>query len=146
MAAVLGVDEAAAALQELVAVSVAGGLVTEEVGFEVVEAGSKATEEYAKGDLNKALEHLDHADADVETALSAGAFASPDVAVSLHTAIDALRGAMLAEPPVEEPMDEGEDEGEDEGGEEEGDGESEDSGPGNSENAPGKQKKEKDDD
>jgi hypothetical protein len=86
---------------------------------------------YAAGDQEEALFHLDDADADIESALTEGAIASPDAATSLHEGIDAIRQAMLATPAqdIEEiPDDEGEGEGE---------GESEDDSPGNSENAPG---------
>ena len=139
-ATVLGVEQAILALRELVAASLEDGLVTEEVAEEVLEEEAKATEEFAKGDLNKALEHLDHADADIETALAAGAVTTPDAATSFHAAIAALRQAMLAVAPPT--IDEGEEEGEEEGEGEEGEG----SGPGKSEEAPGQQKKEEKDD
>ncbi len=133
--ALLGVDEAVLSLQQLVGASVEADLVSEEMGLEILEEQGKATEEYARGNVEKALEHLDHADEDIATA--ADAFASPDVAVSVHEAIDAVRQAMLATPTIEEsPVDE-------EGGDEDGE-EDEDSGPGNSENAPGHEKKDED--
>ena len=144
--AILGVEEAAAAFQQIVAVSLEAGLVSEEVAREALEDQEDALNAYAAGEQEEALFHLDDADADIESALDARGIASPDAASSLHDGIDAIRQAMLATPAqnVEEiPEDEGEGEGE-EDGESEGDGE--DDGPGNSENAPGHTKDKEDKD
>jgi serine/threonine-protein kinase len=131
--AILGVDDAAAAFQQLVAVSLEAGLLSEEVAREALEDQGDALNAYAAGDQEEALFHLDDADADIESALSEGAIASPDAATSLHEGIDAIRQAMLAAPasPIEEIPAEEED------GEEES---CEDLGPGNSGCAPGHSK------
>jgi hypothetical protein len=137
---VLGVAEATIAFQEIVASLLEADLLSEEVAREALEDQQDATNAYAAGDLDSALKHLDDADADIESSLGEGAIASSDVAASLHEGIHALREAMLAAPPpsvIEESPAEEEDGDEEEGG---------DSGPGNSENAPGHQKKEEEDD
>ena len=136
--AVLGVEEAAATFQELVLTSVEAGLLPEELGGKLLEEQQKTLEEYAKGEVDQALEHLDHADAEIEKSSAEGAMASPDVAIALHEGVDALRQAILAAVPPAVEADDGEDEGE--GDDEEG------GSPGNSENAPGHVKKDKEDD
>lgn len=125
------VDRAASALQEVVQVSLAQGLIDADSATKILEEADKALGENDKGSLDKALEHLTHASEEVDKALVEGVITS-DTAQGLHDAIDALRAAMsdssaLA---VETPLDEHDDES---------------SGPGNSGNAPGHNKKEKDD-
>jgi serine/threonine-protein kinase len=141
--ALLGVADAALAFQELVEVSLEAGLLEEEVALEALEDQQDALDAYASGDQDAALEHLDDADADIETSLAAGGIASSQVAVTLHDGIDVLRQAMLATPATtveESPVEEGDGDDDDDQDEDE-----EDGGPGNSENAPGHVKKEEDD-
>ena len=129
----LGVEDAAVALNELVDVSLQAGLISEEVALEALEDGQDAMDSYAAEDLDRALEHLNDADVDIESSLASGDLAAPEVAITLHDAIDDLRRAMLTTPPIEEsPV------------EEDGDEDEEDSSPGNSGEAPGHEKKDKD--
>jgi hypothetical protein len=117
--------------------SVESGDLSEEAGAKILEEAGKAFEAYSSGDLEKALESLAHAHEEVDKAAAGdkGRFASPEAAAALHPAIDAVAGAMQnSAPPSVTP--EEEPPAEDEEGGDEGDG-----GPGNSENAPGHEKK-----
>lgn len=129
------VPVALAALEDLVIDLFESDQITEDLGRQILDEGRKAQDGYSGGDLEKAIEHLEHAHADVDAGLAEGRVASPEVAETLHGALDVVTGAMRAAPPpadtieVEAPaVDEDEGNGGDEG-------------PGNSENAPGQQKK-----
>lgn len=138
--AVLGVEEAAAALQGTVSSSAEGGLLSEDVANEILEAAQKAMDEYFKGKTEEALKHLAEAQTAIQVGVLDGSIANEQTGTSLALAVEALEAAILANPLPQDPVDE--EDGEEDGEEEDG----EDSGPGNSENAPGQKKKEEDDD
>jgi tRNA A-37 threonylcarbamoyl transferase component Bud32 len=129
------VPVALAALEDLVIDLFETDQITEDLGRQILDEGRKAQDGYSGGDLEKAIEHLEHAHADVDAGLAEGRAASPQVAETLHGALDVVAGAMEAAPPPADTPDEeapAVDENEGDGGDE---------GPGNSENAPGQQKK-----
>ncbi|MGH2693080.1 MAG: protein kinase domain-containing protein [Actinomycetota bacterium] len=129
--AATAVDEALFALRVIVQDSV--GLLPEDAAEGILEEAEKANQEFMKGELKKAIEHLAIADAVIDASLAEGT-TTAETADGLHEAVDLVRQTMLAQaPPTEESPEE-------EDGEENGD-----SGPGNSENAPGQIKKGKGD-
>jgi hypothetical protein len=92
--------------------------ITEDLGRMILEEANKASEGYARGDLEKAIDHLEDAHADVDDGLAEGQVASPEVADTLHGAIGVVAQAMQASPPptpAPEESDEDDDEGQDEG-------------------------------
>lgn len=92
--------------------------ITEDLGRMILEEANKASEGYARGDLEKAIDHLEDAHADVDDGLGEGQVASPEVADTLHGAIGVVAQAMHASPPptaAPEESDEDDDEGQDEG-------------------------------
>jgi hypothetical protein len=124
------VDEALFALRVIVDNST--GLLPEDAAEKILAEADKANEEFLKGEIEKALEHLGKADAVIAEALAEGT-TSEETAASLYGGVALVREAMQAqaiEATPEEELDEGGDE--------------DNSGPGNSENAPGKAKKEDD--
>ena len=127
---------AAAAFQELVVSAVDAGQIDSDLGGRILDEVEKATEEYSKGELDKAFEHLGKVDTEVQVGLLEGIVASEETAELLLRAVATLRTAMSEEPVTPATPTEG-DQGDDD--------EDDDSGPGNSENAPGQIKKEGDD-
>jgi serine/threonine-protein kinase len=127
---------AAVAFQELVVSAVEAGQIDSDLGGRILDEVDKATEEYSKGELGKAFEHLGKVDTEVQVGLLEGGVVSEETADLLLRAVATLRTAMSEGPviPVTTPPEEPEENGE--RGED---------GPGNSENAPGKSKKEDDD-
>ena len=134
--AIVDVAATSAAFQALVDSAVAEGQLDAELGKKILEETDKAIDEYSKGELEKAVEHLSKVEEEVQVGLLEGEVASQETADVLLDAVATLRIAMSESPiVVESPPDEGD----------EGDGGGGDSGPGNSENAPGQMKKEGDD-
>jgi predicted Ser/Thr protein kinase len=128
---------AAASVEQ--ALGVLNGVLTEAVNAEemtfdaagkVAERADAALEAWQAGDADKALDELSKAHEEVDKALEEGEIVSEETAGAIHEAISVVEGAVTASAPVEEtpPVDEEE-------------GEEGDEGPGNSENAPGHQKK-----
>ncbi len=140
--AVLGVEEAAGALQELVTTSAEDGLVSEEVASKMLDESQKALDEYFHGNIEEAIKHLAEAETVIQVGLLDGSVRSEETGASLALTVEALEAAMLANPLAQETPDD-EEEDEEDG---EGEGNGGESGPGNSEDAPGQQKKEKDGD
>jgi hypothetical protein len=131
------VPTATAAFHEAIRIGVAEGQLQEELGANVLEEVDKATEEYTKGELDKALEHLANAYTELHAGVAEGTVASEATADDLSRGLEIIRIAMTESPVVVETPEEEPEEESDEGG---------DSGPGNSENAPGQMKKEEEDD
>jgi hypothetical protein len=126
------VDGALLALVDLVDES--SGLLPPDAAQGIVDEAALAVEAYEAEDLDGAIGHLAFADAGIEAALAEGT-TSEETAVILHQGVAQLRAAMgLTAVPTEtpSPFDEGDEDG--------------DSGPGNSENAPGHNKGEEEDD
>jgi len=112
---VLTVAQALGGLEDVVIDLFETDQLTEDVGRKVLEEAQKASEEYSDGELDKALEHLGDAHADVDEGLAEGQVASPEVADTLHGAIDAVAAAMqAAPPPTTAPEEDDDDEGEEE--------------------------------
>ena len=132
------VDLAAAgvAFQELVEGALAAGELEEDLAARILDEAEKALEEHSKGETEKAFEHLGQIETEVQVGKLEGTVASEQTAELLLEAVATLRTAMSEEPAVPAAPPE-----EDQGGDDE-DG---DSGPGNSEKAPGQIKKEDDD-
>ncbi|MGH2657283.1 MAG: protein kinase domain-containing protein [Actinomycetota bacterium] len=128
---------AAASVEQ--ALGVLNGVLTEAVNAEemtfdaagkVAERADAALEAWQAGDADKALDELSKAREEVDEAFEDGEIASEVTAGAIHEAISAVESAVTASAPAEETPTVDEEEGE-EG----------DEGPGNSENAPGQQKK-----
>jgi hypothetical protein len=130
---VVDLAAAVAGLQEHVSAAYESGELDEDVAKRIIEEADKATEEYSKGELEKAVEHLGQAETAIQVGLLEETLSS-DLATLLMNDVSAIRAAMAAGAPTVE--EEGESD-EDSSG---------DSGPGNSENAPGQVKKEEEDD
>ena len=96
----------------------------------IADRADAAQEAWLAGDADKALEELSKAHEEVDKAFEDGEIASEETSAAIHEAISAVEGAVTASAPVEETPTV-EEEGGDEG----------DGGPGNSENAPGHEKK-----
>jgi hypothetical protein len=132
------VDLAAAtvAFQELVEGAFAAGELEEDLAGRILDEAEKALEEHSKGETEKAFEHLGKIETEVQVGLLDGTVASEQTAELLLRAVATLRTAMSEEPVVPTtPPEENQGDGEEDG----------DSGPGNSENAPGQIRKDDDD-
>jgi hypothetical protein len=127
------VDEAFLVLSALVEDS--SGLIPEDAAAGVLVEAEEARNQFLRGDVDQALHHLDIADAVIDAALAEGS-TSEEIALALHEGVNLMRETMGVEA-TEELPEEGPGEEEEEDG---------DSGPGNSENAPGQIKKEEEDD
>jgi tRNA A-37 threonylcarbamoyl transferase component Bud32 len=127
-------DEALAAFDDLLTTSVAEGTVTLDAANKIADKMDEAANKYEGGDLGGALEELDKAHEEVDKAADEGQITSEEAFNALHEGIDVVAESMEASPP-EIPVEE--EEG-DEGDGDEGDGDEASSGPGNSEEAPGK--------
>jgi eukaryotic-like serine/threonine-protein kinase len=92
--------------------------ITEDLGGRILEEAGKASEEYSKGEVDKAIEHLDRAHAVVDEGAAEGLVEPGAPVDTLHGAIDVVAQAMQASPPpTEAPEDDGDEDGE---GEEDG--------------------------
>lgn len=112
--AVLSVPEALDRLENAVIDLVEREQITEDVGRKVLEEARKASDEYSKGEVDKALEHIAKAHEEVVAGLEAGQAASPEAVAIVHAALDGVATAMEASPPptlAPEDDDEGDDEG-----------------------------------
>ncbi len=98
-------------LEDVVVDAVETDQLSEDAGRKILEEGAKANEEYSKGELDKALEHLAEAHEVVDEAVAEGQVASPEVAEAVHAAIDVVAAAMEAAPPTAAP-EESDDQGE----------------------------------
>jgi hypothetical protein len=127
---------ALANLESTVAEAVAGETMTSSLGDAVLGEAAKSVQEYEKGSLDKALEHLEHADDRVEDDLTE-AQVTPESAETTRQAIALVASAMQSAPP-EVQTDDGDEDGDGPGNSEEG--------PGNSGEAPGHNKDDDDDD
>jgi len=127
---------ATVAFQELVEGAFAAGELEEDLAGRILEEADKALEAHSKAEMEKAFEHLGKIETEVQVGLLEGTVASEQTAELLLEAVATLRTAMSEEPavpgtPIEEDQGDTEEDG--------------DSGPGNSENAPGQIRKDDDD-
>lgn len=109
------VGEALGGLQDVVVDAVESGQLSEDAGGKILEEAAKSFEEYSNGDLDKALEHIAKAHEEVDAAAAEAQIASPEVADTLHAALDVVAQAMQASPPPAPSPEE--DDGDDEEGE-----------------------------
>ncbi|MGH2677743.1 MAG: Stk1 family PASTA domain-containing Ser/Thr kinase [Actinomycetota bacterium] len=125
-------DEALGAFEDLLVASVGDGTLTfkaaEKIGSKANDAGDK----YFEGDLEGALAEVEAARKEADKAASQGEITSEETLAALHQGLDVVAASMEAAPP-EVATEEGD-----------GEGDEESSGPGNSENAPGREKKDGD--
>jgi predicted Ser/Thr protein kinase len=125
-------DVALGAFENLLEASVTDGTLTFEAADKIGSKANDAGDKYFEGELQPALDELSKAHEEVDKALSEGEITSDETATALHQALDLVSASMQASPPEVPTEEEGE-----------GNGDEESSGPGNSESAPGQEKKDK---
>jgi hypothetical protein len=125
-------DVALGAFEDLLEASVTDGSLTFEAADKISSKANAEGDKYFEGDLEGALAELEAAHEEVDAAASEGELTSEETLAALHRGLNVVAASMEASPPEVAT--------EEEGG---GNGDEESSGPGNSENAPGQEKKDK---
>jgi eukaryotic-like serine/threonine-protein kinase len=98
----LSVEDAVAALQDVLNEGVASEEITEPAALQIAEEVQGAVDQYQRGNLGRALDQLANVHVLVDEQLSSGDITTEERATMIHSAVDALAAALESTPPPDE--------------------------------------------